>query len=50
MAINIEKNNLFDFSDLISFTISPFEYFPCIFKVILALFNLAGIIVFSENI
>ena len=29
-----------------SFTNSTFEYFPCIFKVILVLFNLASIIVF----
>ena len=42
------RANLFNFNAFMSCTDSTFEYFQCIF--VLVLFNLASIIVFSENI
>ena len=44
------KINLFNFYCLMSFSNCTFKYFPCIFKVILVLFNLASVIVFSKFI
>ena len=38
--------NLFNFNGFMSFTNSTFDHFPCIFKVILVLFNLASMTVF----